>query len=258
MAAIRVGVQFHPQHTTWASYAAAVQRAEAMGVDTIWNWDHFFPLYGDPQGNHFEGWTLLSAMAAITSRAEIGCLVTCNSYRNPALLAVMAKTVDHISNGRLILGIGAGWFERDYTEFGYEFGTAPDRLRALRDALPVIKQRWSQDVPRPVRDPLPICIGGGGEKVTLKLTAMHATIWNGFGPPESYQHKNAVLNNWCADVGRNPAEIERSLAMQATEVDQADAFLAAGATHFILGLGEPWNFDALAQLLAWRDQQQAG
>lgn len=148
------------------------------------------------------------------------------------------KTVDHISNGRLILGIGAGWFERDYTEFGYAFGTAPDRLRALREALPVIKQRWSQDVPRPVRDPLPICIGGGGEKVTLKLTAMHATIWNGFGPPESYQHKNAVLNNWCAEVGRDPAEIERSVAMQSNEVAQADAFLAAGATHFIVGLGE--------------------
>ncbi len=250
---IRIGAQLHPQHTTWESYADAVRRLEAMGVDTIWNWDHFFPLYGDPQGNHFEGWTLLSAMAAITSRAEIGCLVTCNSYRNPTLLSVMAKTVDHISNGRLILGMGAGWFERDYNEFGYAFGTAPDRLRALRDAMPIIKDRWTKDVPAPLRNPIPILIGGGGEKVTLKITAMHADIWNGFGSPESFKHKNEVLDNWCREVGRDPAAIERSLAMQASEVDQADEFYAAGATHFIVGLGEPWNFAAVETMLAWRD-----
>ncbi|NJK78372.1 MAG: LLM class F420-dependent oxidoreductase [Chloroflexaceae bacterium] len=261
MARIRVGVQIHPQHTTYQSFMDAVQRAEEIGVDTIWNWDHFFPLYppinddNPHKENHFEGWTLLAAMAAKTTRAEVGCLVTCNSYRNPALLAVMAKTVDHISNGRLILGIGAGWFERDYTEYGYEFGTAPDRLRALRDALPLIKDHLEGDIPAPIRTPIPICIGGGGEKVTLKLTAMHAHIWNGFGPPESYKHKSEVLNNWCNEVGRDPSEIERSLAMQPREVDQADEYLAAGATHMILGLGEPWDFDSVERLVKWRDAQ---
>ncbi len=250
---IRVGVQLHPQHTSYASFAAAVREAEAIGVDTIWNWDHFFPLYGDPQGNHFEGWTLLAAMATLTSRAEIGCLVTCNSYRNPTLLSNMAKTVDHISGGRLILGLGAGWFERDYQQYGYEFGTAADRLRALREALPVIKQRWELDVPPPLRNPIPICIGGGGEKVTLKITAQYADIWNGFGPAESFKRKNEILNDWCREVGRNPAAIERSISISPNDVGNLDSLRAAGATHFILGLGEPWNFDAARELVRWRD-----
>lgn len=250
MSAIRVGVQLHPQHTTYASFADAVRRCEELGVDTIWNWDHFFPLYGDPQGNHFEGWTLLTAMATLTSRAEVGCLVTCNSYRNPALLSDMAKTVDHISAGRLILGIGAGWFERDYREYGYEFGTAPDRLRALRDALPIIKQRWEVDVPPPIRNPIPICIGGGGEKVTLKLTAQYADIWNGFGPPDTYKRKNEILDNWCHEVGRDPAQIERSASL--SNLDELDAFVAAGATHMILAMGEPWDFAAVERLVKWR------
>src|SRR6266700_3829629 len=193
---LRVGVQFHQQQTTYSSFADAVRRVEDMGVDTIWNWDHFFPLYGDPQGNHFESWTLLSAMATFTQRAEIGCLVTCNTYRNPALLSDMAKTVDHISNGRLILGIGAGWFERDYQEYGYEFGTPASRLADLERSLEIIRHRWEVDVPSPVRNPIPILIGGGGERVTLKLTAQYADLWNGFGPPDSWQHKNEVLTQW--------------------------------------------------------------
>lgn len=255
MAQIRVGVQLRPQHTTYESLAAVARQAEQLGVDTIWNWDHFFPLYGDPQGNHFEGWTLLSAIAAITSRAEVGCLVTCNSYRNPALLSNMAKTVDHISNGRLIFGIGAGWFERDYNEYHYEFGTAGDRLRALAASLPVIKERWQVDVPPPVRNPIPICIGGGGEKVTLKITAQHADIWNGFGPVESFQHKNSVLDNWCQEVGRDPAAVERSVMIAMHELDVLDDFVDAGANHIILGMDDPWNLAGVERLVTWRDSR---
>lgn len=255
MAQYKVGVQLHPQHTTYASYAEAVQRAEALGVDSIWNWDHFYPLYGDKDGSHFEGWTLLTAMAALTTRAEIGCLVTCNSYRNPALLTHMAKTVDHISGGRLILGIGAGWFERDYVEYGYTFGTAGSRLRALGAALPVIKRRMALEVPPPLRSPLPILIGGGGEKVTLKLTAQHADLWNGFGPPQTWAHKNRVLDTWCAEVGRDPAAIERTVSVSAEDVNtHLDAYAEAGATHMILGMGEPWDFALVERLVRWRDQ----
>lgn len=254
MAPIRVGVQLQPQHTTYAAYADAVRAADELGVDTIWNWDHFFPLTGDPNGLHFEGWSLLAAMAAITSRAEIGCLVTCNSYRNPNLLADMARTVDHISNGRLILGIGAGWFEKDYATYGYEFGTAPDRLRALRAALPVIKERLGLLNPPPMRD-IPLLIGGGGEKVTLKLTAQYATMWNGFGPAESFKHKNEVLNEWCRELGRDPGEIERTVMVNEAELDNLQPYLDAGATHIITGLSAPHDLAPAKKLVAWRDAQ---
>ncbi|HEX6287913.1 MAG TPA: LLM class F420-dependent oxidoreductase [Herpetosiphonaceae bacterium] len=255
MSRIRIGVQLQPQHTSYADFADGVRQAEELGVDTIWTWDHFYPLYGDPEGTHFEGWTLVTAMAQLTSRAEIGCLVTCNSYRNPDLLADMARTVDHISGGRLIFGIGAGWFERDYREYGYEFGTAPGRLQELGRSLPVIKERWQKLNPPPVRNPIPTLIGGGGEKVTLRLVAQYADLWNSFGPPETYKHKNEVLTSWCHELGRDPAAVERTVLVNPNELDQLDAFVDAGATHMILGLGAPWNIEAAKRLAQWRDAQ---
>lgn len=257
----RVGVQLQPQHTTWPAYRTAFQELDRLGVNTIWNWDHFFPLSGEPDGAHFEGWTLLSAMGALTTRAEVGCLVTCTSYRNPALLAAMAKTVDHISGGRLILGLGAGWFERDYTEYGYDFGTAAERLRAMGAALPMIRDRWERDAPPPLRS-IPVLIGGGGEKVTLKLTAQYADLWNGLGTPDVYARKNAVLTEWCRTVGRDPEAIERTVWLHAhslmADPSLCDAYREAGASHIIIGMEDPFPMEAVHMLLAWRERQLTG
>jgi probable F420-dependent oxidoreductase len=242
-----VGVQLHPQASVEA-LRAAWKGADDLGVDSVWVWDHFFPLYGDPNGPHFEAYTLLGAMAAETRHARIGALVTCNSYRNPSLLADMARTLDHLSDGRFVLGLGAGWFERDYAEYGYEFGTPASRLRALADALPVIMDRLGRLEPPP-RGPLPILIGGGGEKVTLRLVAEHADGWNAFGPPEQYAHKNRVLDEWCERVDRKPAQIERTVAISPGEIGDADAYLAAGAEHIIVMLRPPFDLAPVEQLL---------
>jgi probable F420-dependent oxidoreductase len=248
MARFRVGVQLHPQATTVEEMRTAWKAADDLGVDSIWTWDHFFPLYGEPDAAHFEAWTLLSAMAVDTERAQLGLLVGCNSYRNPDLLADMARTVDHLSGGRLYLGIGSGWFERDYDEYGYEFGTAVGRLRALGEALPRMKARLAKLNPGPV-GPLPILIGGGGEKVTLRLVAEHADAWNTFGPPATYAEKNEILDRWCAEVGRDPSEIERTVGIAATEVDDAEAYLDAGATHLIVMTGHPYDLGPIERLL---------
>jgi probable F420-dependent oxidoreductase len=227
-----------------------------MGVDSIWVWDHFYPLSGDPGGNHFEAYTLLAAIAAQTTHAELGIRVTCNSYRNPNLLADMIRTIDHISQGRAILGIGAGWFERDYREYGYEFGTAASRLRALRQALPVIQSRLSRLTPPPVRQPLPILIGGGGEKVTLRLVARYAAMWNVIASPADIRRKNALLDGYCVEIGRDPAEIERTVVLTGDDpLKSLDEVIAAGMTHLILGSGEPWKFAQLEKLVAWRDSR---
>jgi probable F420-dependent oxidoreductase len=249
MARFKVGIQLWPQHTSTQALREAWQAADELGVDSIWTWDHFYPLTGAPDGTHFEGWTLLSAMAADTANAMIGMMVTCNSYRNPELLADMARTVDHISNGRAYLGIGSGWFERDYTEYGYDFGTAGGRLRDLEAGLKRITARLAELNPAPVGD-LPIFIGGSGEKVTLRLVAEYGDSWNTFGPPSTYARKNQILDEWCARVGRDPAEIERTVGLMVPgELDQVDEFLEAGATHIIQGVGHPFDLSGVQRLL---------
>jgi probable F420-dependent oxidoreductase len=257
MASIRVGVQVQPQHADYDGMRRAWQEAEELGVDSIFCWDHFYPLYGDADGKHFEAISTLGAMASVTERAQIGALVICNTYRNPELLADAHRTIDHISGGRAILGIGAGWFQRDYDEYGYDFGTAGSRLADLAQALPRIRSRWTKLNPAPTRD-IPILVGGGGEKKTLRYTAEHAQIWHSFGDVEVLKRKNGILDGHCRDVGRDPAEIERSIGVQKPPDQVGDALLAAGATLFTVGFGGPrHDMGLLKEWIAWRDDRRA-
>lgn len=251
---VRIGVQLHPQHADYGQIRDALLRAEDLGVDVAFNWDHFFPLYGEPEGKHFECWTMLGAWAEQTSRIEIGALVTCNSYRNPELLADMARTVDHISDGRLILGIGAGWFEKDYDEYGYEFGTPGTRIADLAQAMPRIRARWERLNPAPTRD-IPVLIGGGGERKTLRIVAEHADVWHSFGGVDTLRRKSAILDEHGAAVGRDTARlVERSIGVDAPPAEVADELLDAGATLFTIGVGGPdYDLSLVREWVAWRD-----
>ena len=263
----RIGVQLQPQHSpNYGHLRDAVRRCEDIGVDVAFNWDHFYPLYGDPDGAHYECWTMLGAWAEQTSRIEIGALVSCNSYRNPELLADMARTVDHISGGRLILGIGSGWKDKDYDEYGYDFGTAGSRLDDLATALPRIKSRLAKLNPAPTRE-IPILIGGQGEKKTLKLVAEYADIWHGFTTAESYPGKAEVLAQHCATVGRDPGTIERSSGVEVksgvnrgealeTLIANAEGLAALGVTLLTVGVNGPdYDLSAAEALCRWRDSR---
>ncbi|MBX5333585.1 LLM class F420-dependent oxidoreductase [Rhodococcus fascians] len=249
---VKIGVQLQPQHAPdYQLIRDAVLRSEDAGVDIVFNWDHFYPLYGDLDGAHFECWTMLGAWAEQTSNVEIGALVTGGGYRNPDLLADMARTVDHISGGRLILGIGAGWNEKDYDNFGYEFGTAGSRLALLKESLGRIRHRLDVGNPAPTRD-IPILIGGGGEKKTLKLVAEYAHIWHSFADLDALKRKSEILAKHGTTVGRDTSGITRSVSWPGA--DTAQDFVDAGATLFTVGTGGPdYDLTELGEAIAWRD-----
>ncbi|MRG59757.1 LLM class F420-dependent oxidoreductase [Agromyces sp. CFH 90414] len=257
---VRLGIQVQPQHAEYSAIRDTVLRLEELGVDIAFNWDHFFPLTGDPEGLHFEAWTMLGAWAEQTERIEFGTLVNCNSYRGADLQADMARTLDHISakgsgTGRFIFGTGAGWFERDYDEYGYPFGTPGSRLRDLADALPRIRARWAALNPAPTRD-IPIMIGGKGEQKTLRIVAEHADIWHSFVAPGDLAHKLDVIARWGDEVGRDVSDlvVSNELTRGTPDLEHADALYDAGVRLFTLGISGPdYDLDAVRGYLAWRD-----
>ncbi|HET9456954.1 MAG TPA: LLM class F420-dependent oxidoreductase [Candidatus Limnocylindrales bacterium] len=260
MRPIRIAAQLHPQHGDYPAIRDAAIRAEVLGYDLVYNWDHFFPLDGDPDGPHLECWTVLAAWAEATSRVEIGPLVSCTSYRNPHLLADMARTVDRISGGRLVLGLGAGWNRRDYEEYGFEYGTFGTRIAHLGESIRALQQRLDRLNPPPVRRP-PLLIAGVGERRTLRLVAEHADGWHAFFPdrPAELEPKVAALLRWCGMVGRDPTEIEWGVGVQPDDLERflaedAETYVGMGFSQFTLGFGGPdWPVEAGRAWLAWRD-----
>ncbi len=226
---LKFGALCWNQYTDWPSLLDAGLRADRLGFDSLWTWDHVYPIVGSEKGPMFEGYLTITAWAQATQRIRIGLMVGANPFRNPALVAKMATTLDHISGGRAYLGIGSAWNDLEAKAFGIEFGESPgERLRWLREALPIMRgmldgeeltasgPRYFTDSvrndPPPVQDRLPILIGGGGEKVTLRLVARYGDA-NNIGMAAGYEgfmRKEEALRQHCAEVGRDQAEIERT------------------------------------------------
>ncbi len=226
--AMRFGAGFWVQRTGWPELREAVLHAEAAGFDDLWIDDHLLSDEADWHDPKLEGWTTLAAVAAVTERARIGHMVVANTLRNPGLTAKSATTLDHISGGRMILGLGAAWFEREHAAFGFDFGTGVgERLDRLGEAVPLIRRlldgetvthagrfyRFDEALcaPRPIQPRLPILIGGTGPRKTIPLVARYADLWNAYGTPDELRAHDANLRAACEAVGRDQREIERTV-----------------------------------------------
>jgi probable F420-dependent oxidoreductase len=253
---MRIAVQIDQQHADYRVLRDAARRAEDAGVDIVFNLDHFFPYSGDPDGKHFEALTMLASLAEITERVELGTLVTGIGYRNPNLLADMARTIDHVSAGRFILGLGAGWYERDYVEYGYPFPPTAERLRIFRRGVPVIRDRLGRLNPPPIR-PIPILIGGEGERVTLRVVAEHADVWHTYSTGPELRRKSEVLALWCSGVGRDAKTIERSTAVSGEFNPRfAEDLVGLGVSLFVIEFASPpYDFEPVKSWLRWRDDR---
>ena len=260
--AIALGPGGTPDYQTWR---AAVIRAENIGVDVVLGTDHFHrppiafvdgqPVFTPEQGevNNFESWSALASWGEITRRAEIGLLVTGIGFRNPDLLADMARTVDHISGGRLILGLGSGWYEKDYSSYGYDYGTTKSRLDLFDSSVERIERRLALLVPPPLRH-IPILIGAAGEKRGLPAVARHADIWHTFTADiDTYRRKSKLVGELAAAAGRDDGDIERSVSW--FNAANATALLNEGATLFVADsqpTPDGYDFTVVDQALAWR------
>jgi probable F420-dependent oxidoreductase len=261
----RIAVQLWPGGAPdFPTWRRAVLDAEQMGADIVFGYDHFHRpnVVLDPEGarllpdqpdvNNFEGWTALASWAEATTRAEIGLLVTGIGYRNPDLLADMARTVDHISNGRLILGLGAGWYEKDYRVYGYQYPSTGERMAIFADGLARIERRLAALRPAPVRD-IPVLIGGSGERRTLPLVGRYASIWHSFLDLDTFRRKSALVTRYAAEAGRDGAGIERAMAW--TTAADADAFADEGVTLWTTEVKPrdgAYDLRTLEEMLAWR------
>ena len=260
-ARVRFGIQTPNQDATWDDVLATWKEAEALGFDSAWVFDHFMPIFGDQDGACLEGWTMLAALAAETSRLRVGVLVTGNTYRNPALLAKMATTVDHVSHGRLVLGIGAGWFERDHSAYGFPFGTARERAAKLAEALEVITRLWRDDhpsytgkhyrlekapfAPANVQRPHPpIVIGGQGKQWIIPLVARYGDGWNAVTgvTPDGIRERRAIIAEECKRIGRTACPSDVSVLLQLvamTDIPLAGPAVRLGARALGLGRAAP-------------------
>lgn len=230
---MKLGILLWNQAVDWRAYAEVAQRVEALGYDYLWAWDHLYAIFGDPHQPIFEGYATLAGLAVLTHRVRLGLLVGANTFRNPALVAKTVTTIDHMSQGRAILGLGGAWFGVEHEAYGIDFGSGfGERLDRMEEALvilrglldgkavshdgPTYRTRDAICAPLPVQAHLPIMIGGSGERKTLRSVALHADMWNGMGPPDLMRRKVAVLREHCAAVGRDPAEIEFTLGCKLT------------------------------------------
>lgn len=228
---IEFGIQTGPQHAEYSQILEAWQTVEKEGFDHAWTFDHFIPIFSNPLGPCLEGWTVLTALMAQVPRLRGGTLVTGNSYRNPALLANIAATLDRITGGRVEMGIGAGWWQMEYDAYGYDFPPVAQRIHALEESVQIMKSLWTEQrtnfagkhytitnalcEPKPLQTPhIPFWIGGAGPQLTLRVVARHAQGWNTFlMPREDYQILLGALEKHCERAGRNPDDIRKSLAM---------------------------------------------
>jgi alkanesulfonate monooxygenase SsuD/methylene tetrahydromethanopterin reductase-like flavin-dependent oxidoreductase (luciferase family) len=262
MADVKIGFLLWPQTASWPALRDAAVRAEAAGASSLWTWDHLNSIVGPWEGPILEGWSILSGWAQVTSKATLGLMVGANTFRNPGLTAKLATTLDHLSGGRAVLGIGGAWFEREHEAFGFDFGSGfGERLDRLDESVMLLRrlldgERVTHDgpvypmkdalvAPLPVQARLPIMIGGSGPKKTLRTLARYGDQWNAMGRPEKLAASDAILREHCAAVGRDQAEIERTTTVDIVIRDTHEAALAAYKGRIAASgeeFDETWNF----------------